>query len=107
MGRHSPFVTTPLTWGVTDCNLAILMTYKPSSTSVWPGTIVAIGNATERKAVGLMKIEIPFLTSLCLIATALLTRATIQGVEQALFATAIEYGLGGRKLLSNIKRLGR
>jgi hypothetical protein len=54
-----------------------------------------------------MKIEIPFLTSLCLIATALLTRATIQGVEQALFATAIEYGLGGRKLLSNIKRLGR
>jgi len=54
-----------------------------------------------------MKIEIPFLTSLFLIVTTLLARAAFQGIEQALFATAIDYGFGGRKLLSNINRRGR
>jgi hypothetical protein len=59
----------------------------------------------------LMKIEIPFLASLFLMATTLLARVTVQGIEQVLFATAIEYSLNGiragRRLLSNINRLGR
>jgi hypothetical protein len=54
-----------------------------------------------------MKIEIPFLASLFLVVTTLVTRAIIQGIGQALFATAIEYSAGGRKLLSNINRQGR
>jgi hypothetical protein len=58
-----------------------------------------------------MKTEIPFLASLFLMATTLLARVTVQGIGQALFATAIEYGLNGirgrRRLLSNIERLGR
>jgi len=54
-----------------------------------------------------MKIEITLLVSLFLVVTTLVTRAVIQGIGQALFATAIEYGPGGRKLVSNINRLGR
>jgi hypothetical protein len=44
-----------------------------------------------------MKIEIPFLAAMVLIGTSLLARITTQGVEQALFWTAIEYGLNGIK----------
>jgi hypothetical protein len=44
-----------------------------------------------------MKIEIPFLAALVLIGTSLLVRMAAQGVEQALFWTAIEYGLNGIK----------
>ena len=44
-----------------------------------------------------MKIEIPFLAALVLIGTSLLARIATQGVEQALFWTAIEYGLNGIK----------
>jgi hypothetical protein len=39
-----------------------------------------------------VKIEIPFLAGLLLTGTDLLTRVTVQGVEQALFSTVIEYG---------------
>jgi hypothetical protein len=42
--------------------------------------------------VDLVKFEIPFLATLLLIGTDLLARAAVQGVEQALIATAIEYG---------------
>ena len=45
-----------------------------------------------------MKIdEIPLLAALVPIGTSLLTRIATQGVEQALFWTAIEYGLNGMK----------
>ena len=44
-----------------------------------------------------MKIEIPFLAGLFLIGTSLFARIATQGVEQALFSTAIEYGLNGIK----------
>jgi len=58
-----------------------------------------------------MKIGIPFLASLFLMATIMLARITVQGIEQVLFATAIEYSLNGiragRRLLSNINRFGR
>ena len=54
-----------------------------------------------------MRIEVPILASLFLVMTTLVTRAVIQGIGQALFATAIEYSPGGRKLVSNINRLGR
>ena len=40
-----------------------------------------------------MKIEIPFLAGLLLIGTDLLARVAVQGIEQALFSTAIEHGL--------------
>ena len=40
-----------------------------------------------------MKIEIPFLAGLLFIGTDLLARVAVQGVEQALFSTAIEHGL--------------
>jgi hypothetical protein len=39
-----------------------------------------------------MKIDISFLAGLFLIGTDLLARAAVQGVEQALVTTAIEYG---------------
>jgi hypothetical protein len=40
-----------------------------------------------------MKIEIPFLAGLLLIGTDLLARVAVQGIEQAIFSTAIEHGL--------------
>jgi hypothetical protein len=50
-----------------------------------------------------MKIEIPFLAALLLIGNELMARVAVQGVEQALVSTAIEYGLNalktGRKFL--------
>ena len=52
-----------------------------------------------------MKIEIPFLAALLLIGTSLLARMAAQGVEQALFWTAIEYGLNGIK--GGIRRFPR
>ena len=39
-----------------------------------------------------MKIDISFLAGFCLIGTDLLARAAVQGVEQALVTTAVEYG---------------
>jgi len=42
-----------------------------------------------------MKIEISFLASLFLIGTTLLARVAVRGIEQALLATAVEYGLKG------------
>jgi hypothetical protein len=39
-----------------------------------------------------MKIDISFLAVFLLIGTDLLARAAVQGVEQALVSTAIEYG---------------
>ena len=58
-----------------------------------------------------MKIEIPFLAALVLIGTSLLARMAAQGVEQALFSTAIEYGLDGvravKRLLPNTIHLVR
>lgn len=58
-----------------------------------------------------MKVEISFLATLLLIGTDLLARAAVQGVEQALLATAIEYGMGGMRKglrqLSNILKFRR
>ena len=42
-----------------------------------------------------MKIDISFLAVFFLIGTDLLARAAVQGVEQALVSTAIEYGSAG------------
>jgi hypothetical protein len=58
-----------------------------------------------------MKIAISLLAALLFIGTDLLARAAAQGVEQALFSTAIEYGLNGikavTKLLPGAVRLDR
>ena len=42
-----------------------------------------------------MKIEVPFLAALVPIGTSLMARMAAQGVEQALFSAAIEYGRDG------------
>jgi hypothetical protein len=42
-----------------------------------------------------MKIEFSLISSLLLIGTTVLQRAQAQGIEQALFATALEYGVNG------------
>jgi len=49
-----------------------------------------------------MKIEIPFFETLLLIGASLMARMQLQGVEQALAATAIEYGMNG---IRTVKRL--
>jgi hypothetical protein len=58
-----------------------------------------------------MKIEFPFLATLLLIGTTLLVRAQALGMEQALFTTAMEYGVNGLrsaiKLLPDSIRLSR
>jgi uncharacterized membrane protein (UPF0136 family) len=58
-----------------------------------------------------MKIEFSLLSSLLLVGTTLLARAQAQGIEQALFATAVEYGVSGLrsaiKLLPVSMRLNR
>jgi hypothetical protein len=41
-----------------------------------------------------MKIEIPILAGLMLLGTEVLVRITVQGVEQALVSTAIEWTMG-------------
>ena len=42
-----------------------------------------------------MKIEFSLISTLMLIGTTVLQRAQAQGIEQALFATALEYGVNG------------
>jgi hypothetical protein len=75
---------------------------------MWAGTIVAITLCKEnRRKAGLMKINTLFLSALCLIGTTLLARVAIHGIEQALLATAADYGLnrigaGGKLLAPNI-----
>jgi hypothetical protein len=52
----------------------------------------------KKEEMTLMKIEIPFLAAaLVLIGTSLLARMAAQGVGQAVFSTAIEYCLNGRR----------
>jgi hypothetical protein len=55
-----------------------------------------------------MKIEISLLAALVLMGTDLLARVSVQGIEQAVMATAIEYGVNGvragRRLLRNANR---
>ena len=52
------------------------------------------------------KIDISFLAGFFLIGTDLLARAAVQGVEQALVATAIEYGSAAMLCLSSWARAG-
>jgi uncharacterized membrane protein (UPF0136 family) len=54
-----------------------------------------------------MKIEFPLLASLLFIGTTLLARAQAQGIEQALFATAIEYGVNGVRSAVRLLRFTR
>src|SRR5262249_19865188 len=56
-----------------------------------------------------MKIEISFLAGLLVVGNDLLARAAVQGVEQAFFSTAIEYGwmLSRPSAGSSPKRVGR
>ena len=58
-----------------------------------------------------MKIEFSMVSTLLLIGTSLLQRVQAQGIEQALFATALEYGANGirsaLKLLPAFARLSR
>ncbi|TMA82377.1 MAG: hypothetical protein E6J74_37670 [Deltaproteobacteria bacterium] len=54
-----------------------------------------------------MKIDISFLAAFLLIVTDLLARAAVQGVEQALVSTAIEYGSAGVMHLSKWTRASR
>ena len=49
-----------------------------------------------------MKIEIPLLAGLLIIGTDLLARVAVQGVEQALAAAVIEYGMNS---IRAVKRL--
>jgi len=44
-----------------------------------------------------MKIEFSLISTLLLIGTTVLQRAQAQGIEQALFATALEYGVNGAR----------
>ena len=44
-----------------------------------------------------MKIEIPIMAALLLLGTELMTRVGIQGFEQALVSTVIEWSVGGFK----------
>jgi hypothetical protein len=57
-----------------------------------------------------MKSEIPFLATLILVGTTLSARMTVQGIEQALLVTAIEYGRDGiealKRVLSNVWSFG-
>ena len=58
-----------------------------------------------------MKIEFPFFATLLLVGTTLLARVQALGVEQALVATAMEYGVNGLrsaiKLMPDSVRLSR
>ena len=57
-----------------------------------------------------MKIEISCFAALFLIGTELMLRVGVQGIEQALLSTVIEYGTNGikagRRLLPNAVRWG-
>jgi hypothetical protein len=49
-----------------------------------------------------MKIEFSLISTLMLIGTTVLQRAQAQGIEQALFATALEYGVNGFRSAINL-----
>ena len=51
-----------------------------------------------------MKIEIPIMAALLLLGTELMTRVGIQGFEQALVSTVIEWSVGGFKAAREIFR---
>jgi hypothetical protein len=58
------------------------------------GTRLALSLYREKKfLVNVMKIEIPFLAALLLVGTDLVARVAVQGVEQALLSTAIEWSV--------------
>lgn len=54
-----------------------------------------------------MKVEFPMLAALLLIATTLAARVQAQGIEQALFSMAIEYGVSGARSVVQLLRLSR
>jgi hypothetical protein len=54
--------------------------------------------------VNVMKIEIQILAGLLFLGTELMTRVGIQGFEQALVSTAIEWAVGGFKAAKEIFR---
>jgi hypothetical protein len=52
-----------------------------------------------------MKLEFSLLAALFSVGTNLLTRIAVQGVEPALLATAIEYGMTGLRVVKRIAGL--
>jgi hypothetical protein len=53
-----------------------------------------------------MKLDISFLAGIFLIGSDLLARAAVQGVDQALFAAAVEYGSRVAMRASTLARAG-
>jgi hypothetical protein len=51
-----------------------------------------------------MKFECSLLAALFLVATNLLARIAVQGMEPALLATAVEYGMRGIKVVKGVLR---
>jgi len=68
------------------------------------GPCIAISAYAESvgKVVGLMKVEVSLFAGLLVIATTLLARAQIQGLEGALLSMAVEYSFRGVRTGSRI-----
>jgi hypothetical protein len=68
------------------------------------GPCIAISAYAESvgKVVGLMKVEVSLFAGLLVIATTLLARAQIQGLEGALLSMAVEYSFRGVRAGSRI-----
>jgi hypothetical protein len=56
----------------------------------------------KKNVVNVMKIEIPILAGLLFIGNELLARAAVQGVEQALLSTVVEWTMSRVKAAGNI-----
>ena len=65
------------------------------------GPNIALARHTETE-VGLMKVEVSLFAGLLVIATTLLARAQIQGLEGALLSMAVEYSFRGVRAGSRI-----
>ena len=68
------------------------------------GPCIALSAYAESvgKVVGLMKVEVSLFAGLLVIATTLLARAQIQGLEGALLSMAVEYSFRGVRAGSRI-----
>lgn len=60
---------------------------------VWHTTCHDSSSREKKIEMIVMKIEIPFLAVLLILGADLLARVSVQGVEQALFSTALEWSM--------------
>lgn len=103
IGRQVAFVTISHSQSALGVSFLIFATFGcPLNLNDLAYALPSYLSREKKNVVNVMKIEIPILAGLLFIGNELLARAAVQGVEQALLSTVVEWTMSRVKAAGNI-----